>query len=361
MFDRRFWLGLFASALFLGLLAWRVDLGGTVRALKEANYLFVVPGLGFYVVALVFRTVRWQIMLRPLRSVAFTRLFPVMVVGYMANNLLPVRLGELVRSYYVGQREDVSKSAALATIVVERVLDGVTLLLFLVVASVLLPGTGLVRDLASDAGVPLLVLVGAMTAPFVAVVALLVVLVRWPEWLLRQVSLGAGLLPGGGQARVTEMAALFVSGLAVLRDSRRLGSLLLLSLPVWLGEAAMYLVIGYGFGLTSPLGGIGVMAVAMLAVAATSNLALTLPASQGGIGPFEFFAAATLVVLGVQQEVAAAYAVVLHVALLVPVTLLGVVYLWAGKESLMRMVRIGAAGVGETAPTGLKSVAEETP
>ena len=87
------------------------------------------------------------------------------------------------------------------------------------------------------------------------------------------------------------------------------------------------------------------MAAAMLAVVSTSNLGTALPSSQGGIGPFELFAVATLVVLGVQREAAIAYTIVLHVALLVPVTILGLLYLWVGKESLVQLVRLGPGNV----------------
>ena len=107
----RLWLSLSISVLLLGLLVWRADVGGTVRSLRDANYLFVIPALAFYFLAVLFRTVRWRLLLLPLCSATTRRLFPVVVIGYMANNLLPMRLGELVRSYYVGERERVSKSA----------------------------------------------------------------------------------------------------------------------------------------------------------------------------------------------------------------------------------------------------------
>ena len=341
MRSRRFWLGLAVSLLFLGLLLWRVDLDETVRSLREANYLFVIPGLVFYFTAVAFRTLRWRILLLPLRRIPARRLFRVVVVGYMANNLLPVRLGEVVRSYYVGQREGVSKSAALATIVVERVVDGVTLLFLLAAVSVFLPVTGLVQGLATDIGVPWPLLVTATAAPFLGVLGLMMLVAYKPWWALRWTSVVTGRLPTRVEARVMGLAELFVTGLGVLRNPRRLALVFLLSLPVWLAEGAMYYVIGFSFDLPSALGGAGAMVAAMLAVTVTSNLATALPSSQGGIGPFEFFAAATLVALGAQGEVATAYALALHVALLVPVTLLGLLYLWVGRDSLVRLVRAG--------------------
>ena len=354
MRSRRFWLGLVVSLLFLGLLVWRIDLGETVRSLREANYLFVVPGIVLYFVALAFRTLRWWFLLLPLRRIAVGRLFPVVTVGYMANNLLPVRLGEVVRAYYLRQREDVSGSAALATIIVERVFDAVTLLFFLAVVSAFLPLAGFVQDLARDTGIPLTVLVVGMTLPFLAVLVILMVLAYLPQWLGWWVTIITRPLPRQMRRRAAELADLFVTGLGVLRQPSRLVALFVLSLPIWVGEAAMYYLIGFSFDLASPLGGLGPMAAAIVAVTATSNLALSLPSSQGGIGPFELFAATTLVVLGVQGETATAYAIALHVALLVPVTLLGLLYLWLGGESLVRLVRLGEA-------TASKQEGRETP
>lgn len=364
MRNRRFWLGLVISLLFLGLLVWRIDLGETARTFREADYLFVIPGIVIYFVAVAFRTLRWWLLLLPLRQIGVGRLFPVVVVGYMANNLLPVRLGEVVRSYYLGQREAVSKSAALATIVVERVFDGVALLFLLVVVSAFLPVTGLLQDLARDTGIPWLVLVTGATLPFVLVLGFLTLVAYRPWWLLRLVSGVTRHLPRSTETRVMGLAELFITGLGILRHPRRLAALFLLSLAVWLTEAAMYYVIGFSFDLSSPLGGAGAMAAAMLAVTAVANLAISLPSSQGGIGPFELFAAATLVVLGVTGETATAYAVVLHIALLVPVTLLGLLYLWMGRESLVRLVRLGVvdtSGRGGHGPAEVPAKPEEAP
>ena len=340
MLHRRFWLGPIVSLLFFGLLFWRIDLSGTWRILQEANYLFMLPGVVIYFISVVFRTLRWQVLLLPLRRISARRLFPVVVVGYMANNLLPRPLGEVVRSYYVGRREGVSTSAALATVAVERVFDGVTLLFFLVAVLVFLPVTGSIQGLVKEVGILWTVLAVAIAVAFVLILGLLTLVAHRPLWALRSVATVTRRLPGRVGAQVTEIAGLFVTGLGVLRNPRRLAALSLLCLPVWLMEAAMYYVIGFSFDMSSALGGPAMMAAAMLAVTATSNLATSLPGSQGGIGPFEFFGAATLFVLGVEKEIAVAYAVALHVALLSPVTLLGLLYLWLGRDSLVRLVRM---------------------
>ena len=349
MINRRFWIGLTISVLFLGLLFWQIDISQMVTHLREADYVWLLPGVALYfAIAVVFRTVRWRLLLAPMKRIGTGRLFPVVIVGYMANNILPVRMGEIVRSYYLGQREDVSKSATLATVAVERIMDGVVLLVLLVAASVFLP-LGLIEGVAEDTGIPWQLLVAGTTIPFLGAMGLVWFTANHPRWLLATVRWTTSHLPGRLQAVVREVVEKGIDGLEALKDSKRLSMLFALSLPVWLGEVAMYYVIGYSFDLAPALGGPGMMVVAMIAVTAISNLATALPASQGAIGPFELFATSALVVLGVEGAVAVAYAVVLHAALLIPITLAGFLYLWLGKDSLGNIVRISEARPAERA------------
>lgn len=349
MINRRFWLGLIISVLFLGLLFWQIDLSEMVTHLREANYLYLVPGIALYfAIAVVFRTVRWRLLLAPMKRIGTGRLFPVVIVGYMANNVLPVRMGEIVRSYYLGQREDVSKSATLATIAVERIMDGVVLLFLLAAVSPFLP-LDLIEGVAEDRGIPWQVMVAGTTIPFLGAMGLVWFTANHPRWLLATVRWATYPLPGRLQSLVRLVVENGIDGLEALKDPKRLSMLFALSLPVWLGEVAMFCVIGYSFDLAQPqaLGGAGMMIVAMIAVTAISNLATALPSSPGAIGPFELFATASLVVLGVEGDVAFAYAIVLHAALLIPITLAGFVYLWLGEDSLGKIVRISEARPAE--------------
>ena len=109
------------SAVLLLVLIYQIDAGEIKDALVNANYAYLAPSIVLYFIAVFFRTVRWRYLLSPLRQFPVRRLYPVVVIGYMANNLLPVRLGELVRSYYLARRENINTSSTLGTIAVERV------------------------------------------------------------------------------------------------------------------------------------------------------------------------------------------------------------------------------------------------
>ena len=130
----QFWLGIAVSAVFLLWALQGLDLKQVWKDLQHGNYLWLIPSVAVYFLAVLVRTWRWDYLLRPLKRISIRRLFPVVVIGYMGNNIFPFRIGELLRAYVLKRNEEVSISSSLATIVVERIFDGLTMLLFVFVA-----------------------------------------------------------------------------------------------------------------------------------------------------------------------------------------------------------------------------------
>lgn len=337
--SRRFWLGFAVTGAFLVALFWRVDFGDLGTAFREANYAYVVPGIAVYFVSLYFRAFRWRSLLRPVRAISTNRLYPVLAVGYMANNLLPMRLGEVVRSYYLARREPVRASTALATIVAERVFDGVTLLLLLAIATLFLPTAGLTGRVSDAVHLPEPAVIAVLVAPFVVALAAMVGAALRPDVVRDVVAFFTRRLPATLAALADSLTQWFIDGFQGLHQPRQLGTILLLSLPVWLVEGTMYYLIALGFDLDAHFETAWRMMAAILMVTAMSNLATSLPSSQGSVGPFEFFAVLTLESLGVGTALASAYAVVLHVALLLPVIGVGLLYVAAGSVSLGQLIK----------------------
>ncbi len=145
----RTWLGILISAAFVVIAFRGQDFGEIGRSLGKVNLLWLVPALAIYFVGVWFRSVRWAILLRSLApEVSGKSLFSTVVVGYMANNVLPLRTGELVRSYLVSKEHNVRKTSVLATIAVERIFDGFTMLGFMLVATAFVSFTSELRHLA---------------------------------------------------------------------------------------------------------------------------------------------------------------------------------------------------------------------
>jgi len=329
---KQFWLGLVGSLVFLALLFYRVDLEKLGGALKGANYLFIIPSLAAYFLSVWFRTLRWQYLLRGSKRVSQGRLYPVVVMGYMANNLLPVRLGELVRAYLLGQREGISKATALATILLERVFDGLVLILMGLALALFLPLGRPLADVSRELRVPPAFVAISIILPFLLVLGLLVAITVYPRLASRLGRVILRLVPLSYRTRTQRVGTMFLEGLQVLRSGSRTIGLVSLSVPIWLAEAAMYYLVMFAFSLDQPF------AVALF-ITSAANLAIIVPSTGGGVGPFEWAAKVSLVALGVDDALATAYAIALHAALLIPVTLLGLVMLWLQNLSLKELTR----------------------
>ncbi len=348
----RFWVGLAVTVLFLALFFWKLDYARTWDAVKQANYWWFLPAIAFYFVAVFFRTLRWQFLLAPLGSFRVGRLFPIVVVGYMANNLLPLRIGELVRSYYFSEREHASGSSALATIVLERVFDGLALLLFLVVAAIGLERAEGVNVLGAQGGPMSLLFAIILGVLFIGVTAVLTLVSLFPRFSTVLEGWSTIPFPGRLKPRVRGLAARFLEGFAALRSPRRQLAVLALSIPVWLCEGVMYYMAAYAFGLQHLLSSAGLVFAVVFLVTAAANLALTLPSSPGGVGPFELLTQRSLFAVGIPLANASAFAIALHLLLLAPVTLLGLFFLWRSNISLAQLARGGSRQVGAAARLG---------
>lgn len=328
----RVWLGFAISVIFIWFAFRGQDYDLIWESLRTADYIWLLPALVAYFAGVGARAVRWNHLLRPMRDVPLRRIFPIVVVGYLGNNVLPFRAGELVRSYALAARTGVRKTASLATIAIERVFDGLTMLLFMLVASLTIAFNRDLRHLALIA-----------TLLFAILAAGLLAMVFFPQLRARLTHAAVRFLPDRFGARIEQMSASFFDGLGILRRRHELLAVALTSVAAWLCEATMYLLVARAFDLDIAPAGI-------LLVTAVANLATLIPSSPGYVGPFEAGVVLALGALDVSRPLALSYAVVLHAALYFPVTLLGLLFWW--RESLSwRDVRRAAEEAAEAAPS----------
>ena len=341
--NRQFLFGMVVSLAFIILFFVTVDIGDMGDALAEAKYQFIVPAVLLYFVALFFRALRWQYLLSPVAKIGASRLFPVVAVGYMANNLLPARLGEIARAYYLQRREGLNTSTGLATVIVERIYDGLTLLFLAALAAPFLIFGGLVDGAGTTSEMSWAILGGLTALVFIAAIVILTLITIKPGFSDFIENL-ANLLPVKIRPRARDLIVLFIGGLSVLREPKRHVGLFLFSLPVWLLEGSMYLVLAFSFDLHNFFTPAILVVPVVLLVTAVSNLATSIPSSPGSIGTFEFPAVAALALVGLGgnlgggEGVAGAYVFLVHITALIPVTVLGLLYLWLGNISLTRLL-----------------------
>lgn len=319
--SRRFWIGTLVSLVFIALLLRHTNLGKVWNALRDADPLWLLAGVGLYLVSVWVRAFRYRYILLSRISLSSWQLVPILAIGYMSNNLLPARAGELVRAYVLGERYNVSKMFSLGTIAVERLFDGLTLLGLLIATGLFLGVNGALRDLAF------------ITAPlFAAALAVFIAILASPSRTEAVAMRLVALAPRRFHEPAQSLASAFISGLGSLRHPALFAIVIVSSVAAWVMEGLTYALVGRALGLH-----VGVAFYLMAASAA--NLAITAPSSQGGIGPYEFFAKQTLIFAGAGASVATAFALAAHVLVLLPITLVGLFFLWRINLSLGQAVR----------------------
>lgn len=312
----QFWLGVLISAACLYIVLKDMHLVEVWRSLKGAAYGWLVPGVVVYFFAVWARTWRWHYMLRPIKFVALGRLFPVVAIGYMGNNVYPARAGELIRAYVLKRKEGVSISASLATIIVERIFDGVIMLLFVFTS---LPFTSLPLWLHRVVLFGSLLFFGALGF-FFMVASSPDRSQRLAEWFIER------LLPGRFQKAARGFLGRFLEGLHCLRSGQDVLMIFFTSLVIWLAETVKYWFVMHGFGFSVPF-------YVLMLMNGVVNLATTIPSSPGYVGTFDAPGIRILEAFGVDYDLASAYTLVLHAALWFPITLLGAWYMWREQVS----------------------------
>lgn len=328
------WLGLVISAVFLYLALRKLDLPQVWYYVAHARYWWLVPGVAIYFFGVWARTWRWHYMLRAIKPIPLGRLFPVVCIGYMGNNIYPFRIGELLRAYVLRRKEGVAISASLATIIVERIFDGVIMLLFVFVGLPLAPS--IPGDWRRFVILFSLLFFGALAVFFV--------LAASPRraqavyaWVIDR------LLPQRLRAPVRGFADRFMEGLYFLRSGRDVAMIFFTSLVVWLAETGKYWFVMHAFDFH-------VSFFVLMLMNGVVNLFTTIPSAPGYLGTFDAPGIEILKAFGVPKDIAAAYTLVLHAALWLPITLLGAYYMW--RESISwrdlgeasRMRQAGADG-----------------
>jgi hypothetical protein len=293
------------SIAAIWLLLRSVDVGRAVDVLRTADRGWIGLMAAFILTDLGVRALRWQRLVAPIGHVRYRAMLAYLLVGYMANNVLPARIGELVRVHYLGDREGLSRTTTLGTVVVERVIDFVVVVGIASAAIIVLSVRGIVASA---------VLVGIAVAGLLAAgVAIGIAAHRLP---------GAERIAGAAERwpRVRDLGSNLRGGLAVAGRPRTLAEGLVLSMIAWGVTVLAFAAAGQAIGIQLTIGQAALLASGVA-------LATAIPAGPANLGTFELAAVQIGKAVGVPDTAAFALALLAHAGILVITTTGGLISL----------------------------------
>ena len=318
LLDWKVWLGLAISAVALFWAFHDVDFSLVVRHVSEADPLLFAASVFVATALFWIRAVRWHWLLEPIQpGVPYGPRIAATCIGFMANNLLPARVGEFVRAFALGRMTGMRVSAAFGSLVVERLLDGIVVVSFFfsAMAAPSFPDAVGGGDIALAARL--------MLALLLVVGVLLVGIVLRPEASVRiGRALGERLLPRTIRRPIVDAFEALVHGFSVLRSPRLMLLSLLWSVVLWLSGALAFYLAFLAFDIDVPF-------AAAVFLQSLVALGVSLPSAPGFFGLFEGFARLGLVeVFGVDPARAVGFAIGFHIGGFIPITLVGLWYAW---------------------------------
>jgi hypothetical protein len=300
------------SLFFLDLVFAGIEWQEFGQALTNANYWMLIPTTIALLIHLYFRTLRWQWLLKPMGEVAFWPAFRGLVIGIMGNTVLPARAGEFLRAYVLGRSTGLSKTGVFATLVVERIFDGLTVLLVLL--GVIIVGVRN-EDLQRAGILGGIFYVGAMVGVIVFVTQR-----HWADRFIHK------FLPENLAKPVLAILDGFSSGLAVLKNPRQLAMVIFWNILTWvfIPFSFWFTLLAFDFGSPVP------WTTPVLLLPALA-LAFTVPGAPGGVGLVQLAVKLTLdtTFAGLPvapdfEETVAAASIIIHLSQLAPEVVLGV-------------------------------------
>lgn len=321
-------IGIVISIALLYAVFHKISVVDLVAVLKRVNYWWLLPNVSLVVLSMYQRAYRWQYMLNPIKRVPYQSLLASTCIGFMANNVLPLRLGEFVRAYSLSRQDrEISKSASLATIFVERMVFDLVALL------VILGGVFTISSLpVGDSELKLSLQQGTYVAVGVAVLGLAFVLfvATRPQFAGSLLVKYLFFLPAGVRKTIQDVVVRFSRGLEFMTDKVAVFWVGSHTLLIWLamGISNFFVFLAFGFDLSLS---------ASFVLLVIVSISILIPSSPGFVGVYHAGVALTMKLYGVPTDQAGAFALVLHAAQYIPVTALGFYFLKTRHLSLKKL------------------------
>ena len=319
--------GSIATGAFLWLFLRIAHLGDAWDEITGLPWWAVTAALAFVLANSAAIALRWRYLFSAARyKTTAKRLFPIYCVGAAANNVLPARGGDLLRIESVREHYRIPPFVTAGTLFAERLLDGIVLSVWILMGAIWIGETGI------------LLLAGiGLSAGCALGIALVAVAARKPEKAEEIVWKLTKRLPQRWHSRIGRWTANFVEGLGAFRARRPLVRVLWTSVVIWLADFGMYYVIGKGYGLDLSAGSYFVLE-------GVGNLALGVPATAAGLGSFDYLTLVSAEQLGVGTDSGVPYVLTVHAMVVLPVTILGLAFVFTAFPQLFNRLLRGKRG-----------------
>ncbi|MDZ7289315.1 MAG: flippase-like domain-containing protein [candidate division KSB1 bacterium] len=329
---KRFILGLIISAVFIYLAFRKIDFVQMWEALKQVNYLWLFPCIGVMFISLWLRAVRWGYFMKPIKSgISVHKLFSAIMIGYYGNNVFPLRAGEVLRAYAIGKSAGVSRMASFGTIVVERLIDVFALLLLIGFSILFHKYPDWIEKWSIG------IFVGT-----VVVTLFIVALMRHTQQTLRLTSRLTRPLPEKIRQFINKLLGSFLDGFTIFEKAEHFWSITWQTVLIWILCAAVNYTVLEAFSLNErlPIG-------ASFVILAIVNFSIMLPSAPGYVGIFHFASQQALLLFNnpnapltdqISNSTALSFALILHVANFIPITLTGFIYFYREQLTLHEAV-----------------------
>ena len=321
--DLKFWLGIAVSLFFMVLLLNKIDFGSLGTALRSADYRYVFLAVCATFFSYFLRALRWRYLLISEKSIPLSSLYPATIIGYMANNLLPARLGEFVRAYTLAQREQLGTPAVFASLVIDRLFDGFTVLLLLLITlfTLRLPSGMEDAALALRGGGAIMFLL------YCGVILFLYLLKRQTVRTLAAVGHVLKPFPKRISDNLIPLLGSFIGGIRLSPRGRHLATVVATSAGIWLMCLLSVDMTLRSFNIHLPV-------AASMFILIMLVFAVMVPASPGFIGTYHYACYKGLSVFGIPETTSVSVALIMHGTGFFPVIIAGFYYLWKNKISL---------------------------
>ena len=317
-----FWLGLAITLFFVAWALLKYDFRAVMAALGEANYYWILPAAVIEVLLIYIRAVRWHYFLESIKPVSHYNSFMATSVGFLANMVIPARIGEFVRAWVLGRKEGISKSAAMGTVVIERAIDGlsVVVVILLVFLLVDVPGDKLKYwNTLRAAGY-------TVVAFYLVVFFTLFLFHKRVRWVERLIDFALAILPERLGEKTRRILESFRSGFDVLESGRHIIAITIWSVVFWAIAGGLNVAFFHAFGLYD------LPFIATYLILMAQVIGVMAP-SPGFVGPYHAATMAGLAFYGVGQELALSVAIVMHATMFLTNIAPGIVFLWLEKMS----------------------------